>query len=107
MNDQYVKIIVYVPCADGNKIREILNQFGAGQIGNYDYCSFSVKGVGRFRGRDGSNPSIGLVGKIEEVEEERIETICPKNKLEMLVKAIKVAHPYEEPVIDIYPLISL
>lgn len=106
MKFKFLKIVVFVPESHANKIREVLADSGAGNIGNYDYCSFSVKGIGRFRGNKKSNPAIGRRGKIEEVEEEKIETICPSEKLGKILKAIKEIHPYEEPVIDIYPLLN-
>lgn len=105
MEFKFVKIAVFVPSTHADKVREALAKSGAGHIVNYDCCSFSVKGVGRFRGLEDSKPFIGQVGKIEEVEEERIETICPREKLEEILAAIKEVHPYEEPAIDIYPLL--
>jgi len=87
-------------------LRKALAEAGAGHIGNYDYCSFSVKGVGRFRGLKGSKPFIGQTGRVEEVEEERIETICPKKKLKKVLVAVKKIHPYEEPAVDIYPILN-
>ncbi len=80
-------------------------QAGCGHIGKYDFCSFSTKGVGRFRALKGANPFIGKIGKIEKVEEERIETICPKAKLKKALAAIASAHPYEEPAVDVYSLL--
>lgn len=106
MEIQYVKIAVYVPVSHGDIVREALAQSGTGHIGNYDYCSFTVKGAGRFRGGKGSKPFIGKPGKIEKVEEEKIETICPKEKLSKVLEAVKAVHPYEEPAIDIYPLLK-
>ena len=91
---------------NADEIRKVLAQAGAGCWNKYDNCSFSVKGVGRFRGLKGSNPAIGEAGKIEEVEEEKIEVICPYDKLEKILKTVKQAHPYEEPAIDIYPLLN-
>ncbi len=98
------KIVVYVPEKFSDKIREVLAEEGAGHIGNYDYASFSVSGIGRFRPLEGAKPKIGKQGKVEKVEEERIETIVPENKVEKLIKEIIKTHPYEEPAIDIYPL---
>ncbi len=100
------KIVVYVPEKFSDKIREVLAKNYAGHIGNYDYCSFSVKGTGRFRPLEGAKPTIGEQDKVEEVEEERIETIVPEEKIKKLVKEIIKAHPYEEPAIDIYPLLN-
>lgn len=104
MECKYFKIVIFVPGSHADKIREVLAEAGCGHIGNYDFCSFSTKGIGRFRPLDGAKPFIGEAGKIEEVEEEKIETICPREKLETVVVALKKAHPYEEPAIDIYQL---
>jgi hypothetical protein len=101
-----LKIVVYVPEKSADKIRKVLAEYGAGHIGNYDYCSFSVKGIGRFRPLEGAKPSIGEKGRIEEVKEERIETIVPEDKIEKLLKELINVHPYEEPAIDIYPLLN-
>jgi hypothetical protein len=101
-----VKIVVYVPLTHADKIREVLAKNRAGHIGNYDYCSFSAKGIGRFRPLKGTNPFIGKEGKIEEVEEERIETIVPKKILKRVLSEVIKAHPYEEPSIDIHPLLN-
>ena len=106
MDFKFVKIAVFVPSTHADKVREALSESGAGHIGNYDCCSFSVKGIGRFRGLEDSRPFIGKAGKIEKVEEERIETICPSEKLDEVLAAIKKVHPYEEPAIDIYPLLN-
>lgn len=106
MKFKFVKIVVYVPSSHAEAVRKAMAESGCGHIGNYDCCSFSVKGVGRFRGLDGAKPFIGKVGKIEEVEEERIETICPRERIAEVMEALKAVHPYDEPVIDIYPLID-
>ena len=106
MNFKYVKIVVFVPSSHTKAIRKALAESGCGHVGNYDYCSFTMKGTGRFRGLAGANPFIGKVGRIEKVEEERIETICPSKNLNKALKALKKAHPYEEPAVDIYPLLN-
>lgn len=106
MNTKYVKIIVYVPSSHAEDVRKALAESGAGHIGAYDYCSFTVKGTGRYRGGPDTKPFIGEPGRLEKIEEERIETICPLKKLEEVLKAIKRVHPYEEPAIDIYPLLN-
>lgn len=105
MEFKNIKIVVYVPETHAKAVRDILGESGAGHIGNYDFCSFSVKGVGRFKPLAGSEPFIGEIGEIEEVAEERIETICPFEKLEEVLALVKAVHPYEEPVIDVYPLL--
>ncbi|KKU78468.1 MAG: hypothetical protein UY05_C0058G0006 [Candidatus Peregrinibacteria bacterium GW2011_GWA2_47_7] len=100
-----VKIVVYTPTSHANKVRRALADSGCGHIGNYDSCSFSVRGVGQFRPLKGANPFIGKVEKNEKVSEERIETICPKKILKKVLVAIKEVHPYEEPAIDIYSML--
>lgn len=99
-----VKIVVFVPESHADLVREAMGKAGAGKIGNYSFCSFSSKGIGRFKPEQGADPHIGLVGKFEEVMEERIETICPRERLEEVIKAIKEVHPYDEVAFDVYPL---
>lgn len=100
-----VKIVVTVPEADADKLREAIGNADGGRIGNYTHCSFSVKGVGRFKPEDGAHPAVGKVGKLEEVVEERIEVTCEKDKVGNAIQAIRAAHPYEEPAIDIYSML--
>ena len=107
MASKNVKIVFGIPEAEANKIGNIMAEYGIGKIGNYDSCSFSSKGIGRFRPLKGANPSIGQIDKLEEVAEEKIETICQRKKLKDALKVIKKAHPYEEPAIDVYPLEDL
>lgn len=99
-----VKIVVTVPRSHADIVRDAMGRTGAGHIGKYSFCSFSSKGVGRFRPEQGANPAIGEVGKLESVEEERIEVICDRGILKEVVAAIKKVHPYEEVALDIYPL---
>lgn len=105
MND-IVKIVVFVPETHTDIVREAMGKAGAGVIGNYTNCTFSTKGVGRYKPMEGANPTIGEVGKFESVNEERIETVCSKDKVKEVIKAIKQVHPYEEVAFDIYPLLS-
>jgi hypothetical protein len=98
------KVVVFVPEADGEALRQAMGDAGAGRIGNYSHCSFTVRGVGRFKPLAGANPSIGQVGKPEAVEEERIEMVCDEDGLGDVLAAIRRAHPYEEPAIDVYAL---
>lgn len=103
---KYVKIVVYAPAPYADLIREVLAKTGCGHIGNYNCCSFSSRGIGCFRPLKNSKPFIGKMGRVEKVAEERIETICLLAKLKKALKALKKAHPYEEPAIDIYPLLT-
>jgi hypothetical protein len=103
MEKQY-KIVVYVPEANAEELRKAIGEAGAGEIGNYTYCTFTLKGIGRFLPGEEANPTIGEVGKLEEVEEDRIETVCKGEKLAAVLKAIREVHPYEEPAVDVYPI---
>ncbi len=102
---QLVKIVVTVPEASADKVRRAIGEAGGGALGNYSHASFSSKGVGRFLPGKGAKPAIGKVGKLEEVAEERIEVTCERSKMDAVVKAIRRNHPYEEPAIDVYPMV--
>ena len=103
---EIVKIVVFVPETHADAVREVMGQVGTGKIGNYTFCSFSTKGIGRFLPGEEADPAIGFVGKMETVQEERIEAICEKAILPDVINAIKKAHPYEEVAFDIYSLLS-
>lgn len=100
------KIITFVPTADAQKVRQAMGDAGAGVLGSYHHASFSTRGVGRFTPGKGAHPAIGEVEKPQQVEEERIEVICQKEKVKKVVSAIKKAHPYEEVPIEVWPLLS-
>ena len=101
------KLVVYVPVPNADEVREAIGKAGGGQIGEYSFCSFSVKGVGRFKPGKGAKPHIGEVGKFEEVEEERIEVTVPKEIISKVIEEMKKVHPYEEVAYDVYPLENL
>lgn len=103
----YVTIVVIVPESHADLIREVMGQAGAGKSDRYSHGSFSVKGVSRFMPKKGSQPFLGQEGVLETVVEERIETICSLECLETVIVAIKRSHPYEETVIDIYPIYEI
>jgi len=85
-------------------MREAIGRAGGGRLGKYSYCSFSVRGIGRFRPEEGAQPAIGQVGKLEEVEEDGIEITCDSSQVSDVVAAILSAHPYEEPALDVWGL---
>jgi len=102
-----VKLAVFVPETHADRVRDAMSHTGAGVLGKYTNCSFSVKGIGRFKAGEGTSPTVGTVGEPESVAEERIEVVCEKGKLKSVIEAIKKAHPYEEVPIDVYPLLDL
>lgn len=87
-----------------DKVREAIGDAGGGKLGNYSFCSFSMKGTGRFKPNEGAKPHIGDVGKLEQVEEEKIEITCDTRVIGNVIAAIKKVHPYEEIVMDVWPL---
>ena len=101
-----VKIIVSVPIDSIDEVRNVLYDSGAGNIGNYTCCSMTSKCVGSFKRLNNSNPYIGEKGKVNFVEEERIEIVCDVDKVKNVIKRLRQIHPYEEPEIDIIPLID-
>lgn len=101
------KLCFYVPEDHAEAVKTAVFQAGAGRIGNYDCCSFQVRGWGQFRPLDGSNPFIGDQGEIETVDEFRVEMICAEEHLRAALSALRLAHPYEEPAIDLWKLEDL
>lgn len=98
------KVVVYAPTASASAVREAAADAGAGMSEKYSHASFSSRGIGRFKPLPGAHPAIGSVGKLEEVEEERIEAVCEAGALDAVLAAIRRAHPYEEPAIEAWPL---
>jgi hypothetical protein len=101
-----VLLIVTVPVTHLQNVLEAMGEAGAGQIGNYTDCAFYSPGVGRFKPNEAANPALGEKSQVNEVEEYRIETFCSREKLRHVVAAIRQAHPYEEPVIYVLPLLG-
>jgi hypothetical protein len=101
---EYFTVVVVVPESHADYMREVIGKCGAGESEHYSHVSFSVKGFSRFMPKQGADPFIGKEGIMEKVVEERIETICHRDKLEKVIEEIKKAHPYEETVIDLYPV---
>jgi len=102
-----LKIQVFCPRAEADKIRLVIAEAGGGRMGNYSHCAFVSEGLGYFKPLKGSHPAIGAIGQIEEVEELKIEFICGRDKAKEIIAAIKKVHPYEEPAIDIFELLEL
>lgn len=102
-----VKLQIGVPVSHADAIRKALGEAGAGQQGLYSHCSGSFPIIGRFIPLEGAKPHIGAVGTSQEVEEEIIQTLCHKDRLKTVLEAVRAAHPYEEPPIDILPRLEL
>ncbi|MCX7844539.1 MAG: Nif3-like dinuclear metal center hexameric protein [Candidatus Bipolaricaulota bacterium] len=98
------KLVVYVPPSHEEAVAQALFRAGAGKIGKYGHCSFRTRGTGTFLPEEGAQPFLGAVGREEHVEEVRLETIVPEERVEGAVQAMLEAHPYEEVAYDVYPL---
>ena len=90
------KLVTFIPTQNQEKVIAALYDAGAGQMGNYTYCSFQVKGIGTFQPGQNASPHIGKPGQTEQVEETRVEVIFPTHKQDILLSALRQAHPYEE-----------
>ncbi len=101
------KWVVFVPSGDADALREALFAAGAGRIGDYSHCSWSVVGTGQFLPGAGASPAIGTVGAVERVTEERVEVIAPARLRGAVLAAMRSAHPYEEPAFDVLRLATL
>lgn len=101
-----VKIAVHVPSEAAEAVRRAIGEAGAGVIGDYTFCSFSVSGTGRYKGGQTTHPYNGSAGVLNEVAEERIEVTCDRADAKRVIVALKAVHPYEEPTYDIYQLID-
>lgn len=99
-----MKLVTFVPTAQTERVRDALANAGAGVIGDYSHCSFGLAGTGTFLGGEASSPAVGEKGRIETVEEIRLEMVVPKSALARVLGALVTAHPYEEPAYDLYPL---
>jgi hypothetical protein len=98
------KLVVFVPREALDPVREALFAAGAGRIGDYERCSWYTQGTGTFRGGEGTDPTVGEAGREQRVAELRLETVYPVEREAEVVRALRAAHPYEEPAFDLYPL---
>ncbi len=98
------KVVVFTPESEREAVLSAAFAAGAGRIGAYNECSFAIPGQGTFFGTEGANPTIGQVGRRETVGELRVEIVSPADRLAAVLAAVRAAHSYEEPAIDVYPL---
>lgn len=106
VNINKVKIIVTVPLENVEEVRNAVCNVGAGVIGNYTHCSMSTKCIGTFKPNDNANPYIEENNKLEFVEEEKLEFVCICSLVKKVLAKLREVHPYEEPAIDIIPLLD-
>lgn len=97
-------LVVYVPEDHANAVLKAIGDAGAGRIGDYSHCAFTSPGTGRFTPHPGAQPFIGDVGKPEQVPEVRVECVVAGDMLDGVVRALREAHPYEEPAFMTWPV---
>lgn len=108
-NIKYIKnykIVVFTPPAHAEKIANAMASSGAGVIGKYSECSFRLHGIGKFKGGKGTKPFLGKKGRLEAVNEIRLEMICSPLVLDKVISEMLKVHPYDEPAFDIYKVLS-
>ena len=94
-------LVVYVPRQSTDAVLAALFGAGAGRIGDYEECAFVAAGRGQFRPVPGANPTIGALGDVEYVDEDRVEVVLPRGQRSAAVAALRAAHPYEEPAFHV------
>ncbi|MCW2541641.1 MAG: Nif3-like dinuclear metal center hexameric protein [Frankiales bacterium] len=90
------QLSVYAPRAAVPSLIDALTAAGAGEVGNYDRCTFTVDGTGTFRPLPGADPAIGDVGTVTSVAETRLSMVLPRAVRSRVLAAMYAAHPYEE-----------
>ena len=101
------KLVFFVPVPDATRVTEAVTAAGAGQLGDYDCCTWSTTGTGTFRPLPGASPALGSVGALESVAEARVETVVRRSSRSAVVRALLDAHPYETPAYDVLELVDL
>lgn len=104
---EMVKLEIFIPYTHLEALREALRSVGAGAMGNYDSALSYSRVTGCWRPLQGANPYDGEIGVLTEAEEYKVEVCCRKELLEQTVERIREIHPYEKPVINAIPLISV
>jgi hypothetical protein len=99
------KLVVFVPPEALDPVRDAVFAAGAGRIGDYERCSWYTEGTGTFFAGEGAEPTVGETGREERVPELRLEMVFPEDRQDAVIAALKLAHPYEEPAFDVYPLL--
>lgn len=98
------KVAVFVPPDRAGAVLDALAGAGGGRIGAYDRCAFRTAGTGMFRPSPWASPRVGRRGADAEIEETRLESVVAGSLLPQVLRAVREAHPYEEPEIDVTPL---
>ncbi|OFI38505.1 hypothetical protein BIU82_04070 [Arthrobacter sp. SW1] len=97
-------LVVYVPLEHSEQLIAAIGDAGAGRLGDYSHCAFTTPGTGRFTPLPGAEPFIGAVGEAEQVPELRVECVVEEDVLDGVIRALRAAHPYEEPAFMTWPV---
>jgi len=96
------QLFFYVPVSHCEQVKKALFEKGAGRFRNYDQCSWQTLGSGQFRPLSGSEPFLGSTGRLERVDEVRVEMVVADEIVGEVVEALIEAHPYEEPAYGVF-----
>ena len=107
MQFDFYKLEIFIPETHFKQLQKALQDADAGHIGNYDSCLSYSKVTGVWRPLENTSPYIGQFNEISEEPELKVEVTIKSQNLEKTVAAIKAVHPYEEPVINILPLLVI
>ena len=103
---EQVKVVTFAPAPSVGSLVASLSAAGAGRIGDYEQCAFTVDGVGRYLAGPSTRPVVGQAGRANEEAEVRIEMVAPRRQSDAVVEALLANHPYEEAAFDLYPVVS-
>jgi len=98
------KLTTYVPSKNAESLRNELFKVGAGNIGNYNHCSFNTEGKGTYRGNESSNPKVGKKNELHEEPETQISVTFNKHIESLLLNTLFEHHPYEEVAFEVTTL---
>ena len=101
------KLCVFIPEDHLDAVKNAMFDAGAGKIGNYDHCCWQTLGLGQFKPLENSHPHIGAHGKIQVVNEYKVELVVEDKRIHAVIAAMKLAHPYEEPAFDVWQLAQI
>lgn len=103
---KWYKLVFFVPESHVESVKAAVFAAGGGQQGDYEHCAWQCLGTGQFRPGAGANPYLGTAGEVERVSEYRVEVLVESSVMADTIKALRSAHPYEEPAFEIMPLVS-
>jgi hypothetical protein len=103
---QNVKIEIFIPEQYIETLRDELNKVNVGHIGNYDHCLSVTDVRGYWRPLPGATPYQGEIGEVSAGTECKVEVNCKREHVREALNVIKHIHPYDEPLINIIPLIN-